>query len=146
MRQPVTPDLRADQPRDLARTSFQLLALAALIATSFWIVRPFLVAVAWATMIVVATWPLYLHVRRWLGDRRSLAVASMTLVLTLTLFVPIYFGIAAIVTNTGQLAEWSKSLETLAIPPPPAWLATLPVIGGKLATRWEQLAATGSEE
>ena len=37
----------ADRAVDLARVTLQLLALGALIVTSFWIVRPFLVALTW---------------------------------------------------------------------------------------------------
>jgi predicted PurR-regulated permease PerM len=55
-----------------------------LIVTTFWLLRPFLVPSAWAIMIVVATWPILLHVQAWLGGRRSLAVAVMTVVLLLT--------------------------------------------------------------
>src|ERR1700741_2038819 len=47
------------QPRpsgELARTALQLLALGTLLVTSLWIVRPFLLAGVWATMIAVATW------------------------------------------------------------------------------------------
>ena len=51
--------MQADRSLDLARTTFQLLALGVLIASSFWIVRPFLVAVAWATMIVENHGPLF---------------------------------------------------------------------------------------
>ena len=47
--------MQANVSQDLPRTTFQLLSLGALIAASFWIVRPFLVASAWAIMIVVAT-------------------------------------------------------------------------------------------
>ena len=39
---------------DLARTTLQLLALAALIGTSLWIVRPFLVALIWAAPVAIA--------------------------------------------------------------------------------------------
>src|SRR5690242_8054411 len=73
--------VESDRPPDLARTVLQLLALAVLIASSFWIVRPFLVPVIWATTIAVATWPLLLHTQAWLGGRRSLAVAAMTIAL-----------------------------------------------------------------
>ena len=59
--------MQADNSRDLARSTFQLLALGVLIATSFWIMRPFLVALTWATMIVVATWPLLLQAQAWLN-------------------------------------------------------------------------------
>jgi len=73
--------------------TLQLLALAVLIASSFWIVRPFLVASTWAIMIVVATWPLLLHAQAWLGGRRYLAVALMTIALLLILVIPLYLGI-----------------------------------------------------
>jgi predicted PurR-regulated permease PerM len=138
--------MQTNRSPDLARTTFQLLALGVLIASSFWILRPFLVALTWATMIVVATWPLLLHVQAWLGGRRSLAVAAMTIVLLLILVVPLYFGIAAIVENANRIADWSKSLATLTIPQPPAWVAALPLVGSKLAGRWQQLATAAPED
>jgi predicted PurR-regulated permease PerM len=131
---------------DLARTTLQLLFLSALIASSFWIVRPFLVALAWATMIVVATWPVLLGIQVWLGGRRAPAVAVMTITLLLILVVPLYFGIDAIVENAPRITEWSKSLATLSIPEPPAWVETVPLVGARLAGRWQQLAATAPEE
>jgi predicted PurR-regulated permease PerM len=42
-----------------------------LIAASLWILRPFLPALIWATMVVVATWPLMLRVQRRFGNRRA---------------------------------------------------------------------------
>jgi predicted PurR-regulated permease PerM len=130
---------------DPARIALQLLALGALIATTFWIVRPFVVASAWATMIAVATWPLLLHAQAWLGYRRSLAVGLMTVALLLVLVVPLYFGITAIVRSADQIVGWSQSLATITIPPPPAWVETLPVVGSKVAATWQQLAAAGPE-
>jgi predicted PurR-regulated permease PerM len=138
--------MEPNRSQDLARTTFQLLALGALIATSFWIVRPFLEALAWAAMIVISTWPLLLHAQAWLGGRRSLAVALMTLTLLLILVVPLYFGIDAIVENAKQVADWSKSAATLHVPQPPAWVAGVPLVGAKLTARWQHLAAAGPEE
>ncbi len=138
--------MQAGRSLDLARTTFQLLALGVLIAASFWIMSPFLVALAWATMIVVATWPLLLQAQAWLGGRRSLAVAAMTIALLLILVVPLYFGITAIVENAKQISDWSKSLATISVPQPPAWVEAFPVVGSKLAARWRQLAAASPEE
>ena len=45
------------KPRDLAQMTLGILFIAGLIAASFWILRPFLPAIIWATMVVVATWP-----------------------------------------------------------------------------------------
>jgi predicted PurR-regulated permease PerM len=138
--------MQVDRSLDLTRTTFQLIALGVLIATSFWIVRPFLVALAWASMIVVATWPVLLHVQAWLGGRRSLAVALMTSALLLILVVPLYFGIQAIVENAKRIVEWSQSLATFKVPQLPAWVESLPLVGARLAARWRQLAAARPDE
>jgi predicted PurR-regulated permease PerM len=130
---------------DLTRTTLQILALGVLVGSCVWILRPFLVASAWATTIVVATWPLLLGAERRLGGRRSLAVATMTTALLLILMVPLYLAIATIVDNAASMADWSQSLARLAVQPPPPWIAKLPVVGAKLATRWEQVAAGGPE-
>src|SRR5262249_17269753 len=127
-------------------TVFQLLALAILIASSFWIVRPFLVPSIWATTIAVATWPLLLRTQAWLGGRRSLAVAAMTIALLLVLLVPFYFGVTSSVENAGRAADWSKSLSTLVIPQPPDWISTIPLVGARIASAWHQLAAATPEE
>jgi len=137
--------MQSPQTPDLARTTLQLLALGALIAASVWIVRPFLVASIWATMIAVATWPLLLRAEALLGGRRSLAVALMTLALLLMLVVPFYLGIETIVNNVTQIADWSRSVATLTVPQPPAWVAQVPLVGSKLAGRWQQIAAAGPE-
>lgn len=131
---------------DLVQTTFQLLTLGALIATTLWIFRPFLVASAWAIMIVVATWPLLLRAQAGLGGRRALAVMVMTLALLLILVVPLYFGISAIVGNAKQVAVWSQSLTTVSLPPPPTWIESIPLFGAKLAARWQNLAAAPPEE
>src|SRR5439155_826745 len=98
-------EMRADRSQDVARTTLQLFALGTLIAGSCWILRPFLVAVTWATIIVVATWPLLVHAQVWLWGRRSLAVAAMTITLLLILVVPLYIAIDTIVENADRIAR-----------------------------------------
>ncbi len=132
--------------QDLARTTLQLLALGILIASTFWILRPFLIALAWAIMIVVATWPVLLQMQAWLGGRRALAVAAMTIALLLILVVPTYLAIATVLDNVARLADWSRSLAALGIPPPPTWLESLPLVGATLAVHWRDTAAAGLEE
>lgn len=131
---------------DLARTTLQLLALAALIGTSLWIMRPFMVALAWAATVVIATWPLLLRAQSRFGGRRGPAVALMTVVLLLILLVPLYIAITTITENVGQITKWSKSLGALMQSQPPTWIETLPVAGARLATRWRELAAAGPKE
>jgi len=131
---------------DLPRAMLQVLAIGALILSTLWIVSPFLMAVTWATTIVVATWPLLLGLQGMFGGRRAPAVAVMTLALMLVLVIPLSFGIEALLSNTGQIVEWSKSISTLQLPAPPGWVEALPLVGTKIAQQWQQAAALRPEE
>ena len=135
--------MSADRTQDLARTLFQLLLIAALMAGVFWIVSPFLAASGWAATMVVATWPLLLRVQGLLGGRRWLAVAVMTLALLLLLILPLYVGISTIVDNLDAIASRSKALLEVAGSPPPTWVESIPLVGSNLAGHWRQLASEG---
>ncbi len=69
----------------------------------------------------------------------------MTTTLLLTLVVPLYLAVDTIVENGQRIADWFRSLATLVVRPPPAWVGDLPVIGARVATRWQELAAGGPE-
>lgn len=135
-----------DPPPDLTRTTLQLLFVGALIAGAFRILWPFLIPLTWATTIAVSSWPLYERLLRAVGGRRGLAVAVMSLALLLVIVVPVYVAITTIVENTERIAAWSKELATLAVPQPPPWVDSVPVVGASLAARWRDLAATDAEE
>ena len=123
-----------------------ILCIGILIAASFWIMRPFLSAFVWATMIVIATWPLMEGVQARLFNRRGLAVAVMTLVLLLVLIIPFSAAIVTIADRAGEAAMWVKSHPALKLPPPPDWVTSVPVVGTKLAARWQQVAALDPAE
>jgi predicted PurR-regulated permease PerM len=134
-----------EQPAELTRTFLQVVALSALVAATFWIIRPFLAAILWAVTAAIATWPLLPHLQSWLGGKRSLAIAAVSTVLLLIVLAPFYLAIVTITDNIEELANWSKSIAKLTFPPPPAWLSALPVVGANLAVRWKQLAVAGPE-
>jgi predicted PurR-regulated permease PerM len=133
-----------NQPRaDLPRTVLAILFLGLLIASSLWIMRPFLVAIVWATLIAVATWPLMLFVQRLLWGKRKLAVTVMTITLLGVVMVPFLAGVAAVVKNVDVIAGFAERLSTQTLPPAPDWLGTFPVIGAKAAAAWNRAAAKG---
>lgn len=138
--------METNRSPDLPRITIQVLALAALIASSLWILQPFLVAFTWAAAIVVATWPVLLYVQAFLGERRGLAVAAMTIALILVLVIPLYFAVSTIVTSSKQISTWSETLVSLALPGPPAWIEGLPLVGPKIVERWHQVAVATPDE
>lgn len=134
-----------DVQRDLTRTVLAVLFIGGLIGVSFWVLRPFLGALIWAVMIVVATWPLMLTAQKILWGRRWLAVTAMSLMLLLLLILPFSAAIGTIVANAGTITDWSKTLGEFELPPPPSWLAGLPVIGNDAIKLWQEVAAQDVE-
>ena len=130
---------------DLTRTTLAVLFVAGLIAACFWILRPFLPAIIWATTLVVATWPVMLRVQHRLWNRRGLAVAIMTFALLLVFVVPFWLAITTIIENFDRIVEWGTSLKSFKLPPAPEWLAGVPLFGERAAQFWENIAATGVE-
>jgi predicted PurR-regulated permease PerM len=129
---------------ELARVTFGVLFLVALLGTALWVVRPFIGPAIWATMVVVASWPLMLHTQRRLFNRRGLAVAVMTLLLLLLFVVPLALAIVTIVGNADRLIDWAKMAADLHLPPaPPAWLVDLPMVGAVLERGWQQASVLG---
>jgi predicted PurR-regulated permease PerM len=104
---------------DLPRITLQVIAIGVMIAASFWVMRPFVPAVLWATMIVIATWPILLAVQARLGGRRGPAVAVMVVALTTLLVVPIWLGISTIAENSDRISQLAQSLAKEGLPPPP---------------------------
>jgi predicted PurR-regulated permease PerM len=129
---------------DLARVTLGVLLIGGLLFTTFWIVRPFLGPLIWATMLVVASWPLMLRAQRLLWGKRALAVLVMTLALLLLFVVPVALAIVTIVDNVDRLTVWAQMARDFHVPAePPAWLVKLPLVGDSIATAWVQGTSLG---
>ena len=135
-----------DPKHDLARTVLAVLFIFALMAASIWILRPFLAAIIWSTMIVVSTWSVMLALQRRLWGRRALAVTVMTLALLLVFVAPFSAAIGTLVANAGEIAGWAKGLGDLRLPPPPEAVGRIPFVGEKIADVWQTYAAKGFAE
>src|SRR5512137_1112583 len=92
-------------PLDLPRIVLAVVALAVLVAGTAWVMLPFLLALVWAAMISIATWPILLWVQRRLGGRRGPAVAVMVVILLAVLVVPTWLAISTVVENTDRIKE-----------------------------------------
>ncbi|BCP55177.1 membrane protein [Kaistia sp. 32K] len=126
---------------DLTRITLAVLFIGAILATSIWILLPFLPAIIWATTLVVASWPLMLWVQRHTGNRRGLAALILTLVLLLILIVPFWLAISAVAANTDEIGRMIQTVLSLHLPPPPAGLADFPLIGARATEIWTRLSA-----
>lgn len=121
---------------DLPRTVLAVLFIGLLIAGAFWVLRPFLAALLWGGMIVIATWPLLRLLERWLGGRRRLAVALLTASLLILFVLPFFLAIGTLVGHADQISAKVKGLLAGGIPAAPAWLARVPLLGDKAVDLW----------
>lgn len=132
------------EPRyDLARITLGVLSIGVLTLASLWILAPFLPALVWATMIVVATWPLLRRAERWFGGRRGPAVLLMTVAMLVIFVLPLVLAIDALVSNAGEMAAWVRGLPLEEIPPLPEWLAAAPFIGARASQAWASATSGG---
>ena len=126
-------------PVNLPRTVMGILAISGLLLGSLWVVRPFIGPGIWAVTIVVATWPLFRRLQARIGGRRGPAVGVMALILLTIIVIPVWLAVDTIIEQSDRVIELARSLPTLTVPPPPAWLDSIP-LGPRLARTWNDLA------
>jgi predicted PurR-regulated permease PerM len=136
----------SDRLANLPQAALQLSVIGAVIAASLWVLAPFLGALLWASVIVIATWSPFMRLCAWLGGRRRLAIAVATVGLFSTLVLPLYLSVATVVDNAEWIGGWSRSIVTLKVPDPPPWCEKLPVVGPRLSLAWREMAAATPEE
>jgi predicted PurR-regulated permease PerM len=141
MNQPIT-----SKSPDLARTTLAVLFIGILIAACFMVMRPFLSALIWAAMIVIATWPMFIKLQARLGGRRWLATTVMIVLLLLVLIIPVGYAVLTILDKTDEITGWIKSIPNLKIPPAPEWLHKIPMVGQWAVDHWEKFATTSPQE
>jgi len=135
------------EPRpELGRITLSVLFIGGLIGGSLWILSPFLGAFVWATMIVVATWPLLRRLESLFGGRRMPAVAVMSLGLLAILIVPLGVALQAILGHTDKILALLARLPEMQLPAAPEWLGRIPLAGERAEAAWNQLAGEGFAE
>lgn len=131
---------------DLPQLVFAVLIICGLLAASLWIISPFAVALIWATTIVVATWPVLLKLQTLFGGRRGPAVAVLTITLLLVVVVPFLAGLGTLLGNRDAIASKIDTMRAAQVPPPPGWVARVPLVGGPLAGAWQRVVGQGVHE
>jgi predicted PurR-regulated permease PerM len=131
---------------DLTRTTLAVLFIAALIVLSFLVIRPFAAPTLWAATLVLATWPLMLKLEAVFGGRRAPAAAVMTLALLLLVVVPIAMAIVSLAGYAQSLLSSHGAELHFALPPPPAWLSDIPLVGKPVSDKWQEFTTIGTDE
>ena len=140
----MTP-IKVVAPGEVARIMLLVICIGLLMTGSLWIMLPFLIALAWATMIVIATWPILLKVQQASGGRRWVGVVVMTLVSLAMFVIPLVVAMSTLFDAAERSPAILQDLVERGLGPPPSWVASLPVIGERITAKWTALAAGGQE-
>ncbi|WWO98698.1 MAG: AI-2E family transporter YdiK [Candidatus Dasytiphilus stammeri] len=124
---------------DIPQLLFLFMFIIILIITCFWVIQPFIAGFAWATMVVIATWPLFIKLQNVLWGSRILAILIMILMLFLLFITPITLLLAGFIDNIIPLIQ-SLTLGQIKLPQL-RFIDNIPIIGEKLYSNWNSLLA-----
>ncbi len=126
---------------DLPQIVFSLMFIILMIVACFWVVQPFVLGFAWASMVVIATWPLMIKLQGLLWGRRSLAVIAMTLLLILLFVLPVSVLVNSLIDSSGPVIAWASAGHIKL--PDMHWLNSIPLVGRKLFSAYHNLVQGG---
>ncbi|HGM5017801.1 TPA: AI-2E family transporter [Pseudomonas aeruginosa] len=117
--------------------------LFGLLGASLWVLAPFWSALFWAAVLAFASWPLMRMLTRLLGGRESLAAGLLTLGWIVLVALPLIWLGFGLADNVRSLMELLKNLQVEGLPPPPSWMAGVPLIGDRLIGWWDSIDQQG---
>lgn len=116
------------------------LALLLLLVGCFSVLRPFMTALLWATILTYSLYPLQRVFTRWFRGSRTLAACFVTLTVTVVLGGPIFLIGFSIAQDGKDLAEATRKWFMAAPDQAPAWVAQTPLVGKELTVYWSNFA------
>jgi len=121
----------------------EIAAVLFLVIGCYWVMRPFIAAVAWAAILCYATWPIYHWLKTILGDRQSQAAVLMTLGIALVIVIPLTIVVLSLTDDIKALFANTTKLLEQGLPDTPPWIQKIPGAGSYLANYWKELAHSG---
>jgi len=119
--------------------------IALLIMGCSLVLLPFMAAILFAAILCVFTWPLYQRMWKRLGHRDGIAAAIMTILLLITLLLPVAYLATSLAENANTLYDELQFVLQHLQPRAPEWMSELPLVGGQLTEFWEHTAVSHEE-
>lgn len=114
---------------------------AALFLLALWTVRSFLPALGWAVVIAIAAWPVYRrYLARWRGDGQTAPALLATVAIGVLVMIPFVLLAIEAMRDARTAIDWLVSVERDGLPMP-SWVATLPLVGQRMAAWWQETLA-----
>lgn len=136
----MNPSERNEDVAFVARAveaAIRIAVIGALVVWSLLIIRPFVMPVLWGIILAVAVNPAYQKLAAKLGGRKKLTAGLLVAVVLALILIPSGRFLAGTVEEVQEFAaDWEAG--TVQVPPPPAGVEGLPVVGQDLAAVWRR--------
>ena len=144
----MNPDSASHPPASPGRAILvaQVALALILLLLGLWTLRGFLPALAWAVILAIATWPLYQRTRRRIPvhGHGILLPALFATAIALLFLLPLGLLAVQAAREAGALLRLVQEAQRSGLATPD-WVATLPLVGARAATWWqENLADPGA--
>lgn len=111
-----------------------------LLFAAFAVLKPFLLAILWAAIIALASWPMHRKILARLGGRATLSAAISTLVIAVSLVAPMVLLAIHLLIDVNAIVAYLLEADAMG-KAAPAWLDKVPVAGAYLLEKWEIILA-----
>lgn len=129
--------MRLDSNLPPAKLLLSILFSAAILAGAFIVLSPFMLAIIWAAILAVATWPMHEAIQRRLGGHKGFAAACSTSLVLMFLVGPMALLLVFLSQDIYSAASYLIDADSYG-KPLPAVLAKLPFGGEVLSSAWEK--------
>jgi len=121
--------------RNMLESALRIGLVFILLVMTYDIISPFVVPLLWGGIIAIAVFPLVKLLEPRVGGRRGLASTIVTLFFIVLLVAPCFMVTESLL---GSVKSISANLNDggLQIPPPPASVAEIPLVGEKIHENW----------
>ncbi|SDW70045.1 protein of unknown function DUF20 [Nitrosomonas oligotropha] len=123
----------------------QLAALAIVFIICYQVLRPFIPAILFAMVACISTWPLYLRLRKVLGEKPTLASSLMIMLLTMLVIIPSALLATSLANNAAVPFDAIRVFLERDSIEPPLWLKEVPMFDEQFNRYWQGFSLGGKE-
>ena len=118
-----------------------LLAVGSLIGSCLFIIAPFVPTLLWAAIMSFTTWNIFQKLSKKLGGRDTLAASLLVGLMLVLIVLPLIYALIGFAAQVNEFYVEINAKIQNGLPPLPIWLSDMPLIGRRLETSWNALAA-----
>lgn len=116
-----------------------LVLIGSVAAGCLLVLLPYLSSILWASILCLATWPVYEFIMKIFKGRKTLAASCMLVLLFVVLLLPLIAVGVQFADSVRAGLAWIDTHKNAQFPEPPAWLDKIPAVGAAIKDRWEQI-------